>query len=318
MRFLRYRLSHRTSYDYTGSVSVSHHLLRLQPRDLSHQVCLQHRLIIEPEPAVVNQCPDYFGNHRHFVTLEGAHGSLMVNSESEVAVAPTYVPEPEETPAWTIARGMLLVDQTRNGLEAKEFAYASPRVMVTAEAAAYAAESFPAGRPLLEAALDLTARIHRDFTFDPAATTVSTSVPEIMKVRKGVCQDFSHLQLACFRSQGLAARYVSGYLETDPPPGQEKMVGSDASHAWVSLYCPGHGWIDLDPTNNCVPSMRHITVAWGRDYGDVSPIRGVVVGDGSHSLAVAVDVNPLGPMEYSSAATLRDLEATVTASELAV
>lgn len=297
MKFLRYHLSHRTVYDYSGTVSISHHLLRLAPRPLPYQVCLDHKLVIDPEPAVVNHCLDYFGNTRNFVTIEGAHGKLTVTAESVVAVAPQYVPEGSETQPWQVARGRLISDQTQSGLEAKEFSYASPRVEVSPEVAAYAAESFPLGRPLLEAGLDLTARIHRDFKFDPTATNVSTSVPEVMRVRKGVCQDFSHLQLACFRAMGLSARYVSGYLETDPPPGQKKMVGSDASHAWVSLYCPGHGWIDLDPTNNCIPSMRHITVAWGRDYGDVSPLRGVVVGDGCHVLSVAVDVLPLGPVD---------------------
>jgi transglutaminase-like putative cysteine protease len=295
MKFLRYQLSHRTIYDYTGTVSVSHHLLRLCPRTLPHQYCLRHELKVDPEPAVVESCMDYFGNVRHFVTMEGGHERLSVTSESEVAVTASYVPAPDETPVWTVARGMLMSDQTARGLEAKEFTYASPRVLPDADAAAYAAASFGEGRPLLDAAMDLTARINRDFSFDPTATNVTTSVADVFRERKGVCQDFSHLQIACFRAMGLPARYVSGYLETDPPPGQAKMVGADASHAWVSLFCPGHGWIDLDPTNNCIPSMRHITVGWGRDYGDVSPLRGVVLGEGSHVLTVAVDVTPLGP-----------------------
>lgn len=295
MKAFLYRLSHRTIYEYVGSVSVSHHLLRLRPRNLPHQRCLDYRLVCDPEPSVVDSSLDYFGNVRHFVTMEGGHARLSVTSESEVAVTASHVPAPDETPVWSLARGALLTDQSTRGLEAKEYTYASPRVPVDPDIADYAAESFAEGRPLLDASLDLTARIHRDFTFDATATNVTTSVADVLRDRKGVCQDFTHLQIACFRSMGLPARYVSGYLETDPPPGQEKMVGADASHAWVSVYCPGHGWIDLDPTNNCIPSMRHITVAWGRDYGDVSPLRGVVLGDGGHSLTVAVDVIPLGP-----------------------
>ena len=164
---------------------------------------------------------------------------------------------------------------------------------VTAELAAYAAPSFPPGMPLLQGVLDLTDRIHEDFVFDPLATTVSTPVEEILKSRRGVCQDFAHLQIACLRSLGLAARYVSGYLETLPPPGKEKLVGSDASHAWLAVFCPRNGWVEVDPTNNCVAGERHIILAWGRDFSDVSPIRGVIYGAGSHTLKVSVDVEPV-------------------------
>ena len=161
----------------------------------------------------------------------------------------------------------------------------------------YARESFPAGRNLLEAVLDLTARIHRDFKFDSTATTVATPLAQMLEQRRGVCQDFAHLQIACLRSQGLPARYVSGYLETVPPPGQPKLFGADASHAWASFFCPGLGWIDVDPTNNLLPSMQHITLGWGRDYSDVCPIRGVLVGGEEHTLRVAVDVVALGEVD---------------------
>ena len=165
------------------------------------------------------------------------------------------------------------------------------------EFADYAKASFTPARPVLDAVTDLTRRIHEDFTFDPAATTVTTPVAEVFAQRRGVCQDFAHFQLACLRSQGLPARYVSGYLETDPPPGQPKLRGTDASHAWVSFFCPSIGWLDVDATNNCLPSLRHITIGWGRDYSDVCPVRGVLVGGQNQTLRVSVDVNALGPWE---------------------
>jgi transglutaminase-like putative cysteine protease len=159
----------------------------------------------------------------------------------------------------------------------------------------YAAASFPAGRPTLEALLDLTQRIYRDFTYDPRATTVSTPLNQVWRTRRGVCQDFAHFQIGCLRALGLPARYVSGYLVTKPPPGKPRLVGADASHAWVALYCPGVGWIDADPTNNVLPAEHHITVAYGRDFSDVSPVKGVILGGGHHTLSVAVDVTPVGP-----------------------
>ena len=194
----------------------------------------------------------------------------------------------------------------QNHLYAHQFTYASPYIRWTPEIAAYAAASFAPGRPLLEAVLDLTARIHRDFKYDPRSTTISTTLPEILETRAGVCQDFAHLQIGCLRSLGLAARYVSGYLLTMPPPGKPRLIGADASHAWLSLFLPdaphggGNGamaatgvWVDVDPTNNCIPSDKHITLAWGRDFGDVSPLRGVLLGAGKHQIHVSVDVSPL-------------------------
>ena len=177
---------------------------------------------------------------------------------------------------------------------AAPYSFDSPCVRRDDRLASYAAMSFTPGRPLLEAALDLTSRIFHEFKYDPTATSVSTPTMEVFEKRRGVCQDFAHLEIGCLRSLGLAARYVSGYLLTDPRPGQPRLVGADASHAWLSVFCPGHGWVDLDPTNNVIPSMRHVTVAWGRDYGDVCPIKGVFLGGGSHWMTVAVDVVPCG------------------------
>jgi transglutaminase-like putative cysteine protease len=179
-------------------------------------------------------------------------------------------------------------------LDAYQFIFVSPMVAVNADVHAYAQTSFPPGTPILEGGMDLMQRIFTEFAYDKAASTVDTPVEQVLANRRGVCQDFSHLAIACFRSLGLAARYVSGYLETLPPPGKPKMIGADASHAWVSLYVPDEGWVDLDPTNNIIPGERHVTLAWGRDYSDVAPVKGVVMGGGLHTLSVEVDVARIG------------------------
>jgi transglutaminase-like putative cysteine protease len=297
MRKLLYEITHATTYDYVGDVSVSHHLLRLAPRQYSRQTCLAHELTISPEPATISAHGDYFGNLTHFIAVEKGHQQLIVKSHSRVAVVPAAVPEPAETPSWEAVRARCRDDHSGKALEAHEFIYPSPLIPEADEFTHYAKASFTPGRPVLEAVTDLTRRIHTDFSFDAAATTVTTPVTDVFKQRRGVCQDFVHFEIACLRSHGLPARYISGYLETDPPPGQPKLRGVDASHAWLSFLCPGFGWIDLDPTNNCIPSLRHIAIAWGRDYGDVPPIRGVLVGSQSQQLTVAVDVVARGPMD---------------------
>lgn len=297
MKAQLFQLTHATTYHYQSPVTVSHHVLRVTPRRLPRQFRLEHRIDTLPVPATLSHRTDYYGNEVAFITIEGAHRQFTVTSQARVAVGPAFIPEPAETPAWEIVRGLCGYDRSSAVLEATEFTFASPSVPLDPVFADYASASFVPGRCILEAALDLTARIHTDFTFDAAATHVATPVLEVLGNRRGVCQDFAHFALACLRSLGLPARYVSGYLETIPPPGQPRLAGADASHAWVSLFCPGIGWIDLDPTNNCLPSMRHITTAWGRDYTDVSPIRGVLIGSGDHTLSVAVDVIPLGVTE---------------------
>ncbi|MEO6036711.1 MAG: transglutaminase family protein [Verrucomicrobiota bacterium] len=290
---MNYKITHTTTYNYTDSVSLSHHLLRLTPRELLHQRCLHHDVRIDPEPAVSQRDFDYFGNAVTFLTLEGPHKKLVVKSESHVALAPHLIPAPAETPFWERVRDSSRGQQIGHSLEACEFVFDSPLASASANFAEYAAPSFPRNTPILIAALDLTKRIHVDFKFDPKATTLATPLEEVFKNRRGVCQDFAQFQIACFRSLGLPARYVSGYLETDPPPGKQRFVGTDASHAWVSFYCHGIGWIDVDPTNNVMPAMRHIAIAFGRDYEDVSPVRGVILGAGEHTLKVAVDVAAL-------------------------
>jgi len=289
-----FEIAHTTVYEYHSPVTVSHHLMRLSPRSLSRQRRITHAIEVDPEPAVVNRRVDYFGNDITFATIERTHRRLRVTSRSRVAVSPAFIPEAGETPGWETVRGLCRVDRSTSVLEATEYTFASPLVPLDLTFADYAAPSFEPNRPILEAVTDLTARIHEEFQFDATATTVSTPLAEVLANRRGVCQDFAHLQIACLRALGLPARYVSGYLETLPPPGQTKLVGSDASHAWVSFFCPGIGWVDVDPTNNLFPSMQHITLGWGRDYSDISPVRGVILGSGRHDLRVAVDVVPLG------------------------
>ena len=225
-----------------------------------------------------------------FVQVQHPHRELTITATNTVETAPPVVPAPDQTPPWeTVARQLAALPASVL-LEPYQFVFASPLIAITPDTRAYAQSSFPQGRPLLAGALDLIARIFTDFTYDKGATTVDTSVDQVLASRKGVCQDFAHLAIGCLRSLGLAARYVSGYLETKPPQGKPKLIGADASHAWLSLFIPDTGWVDLDPTNNLMPGESYTTVSWGRDYGDVTPVKGVVMGGGAHTLSVKVDV----------------------------
>jgi len=288
-----YRISHRTTYKYKYPVSVGNHVACLHPRSLPHHKVTRSELNIQPTPAMRTERMDYFGNLLCFFTIQEPHKELVVEARSEVIIEEDATRWPPQSPSWEDAARSIPNDLSPAALEAYQFGFESPRIRVRPVFAAYALESFTPGRPLAEGLLDLTARIHNDFRFDPRVTTVRTSIEEVFRKRRGVCQDFSHLQIACLRSLNLAARYVSGYLRTYPPPGKPRLVGADASHAWVSVYCPGVGWLDMDPTNNLVPSNGHVTLAWGRDYGDVSPLRGLILGGGTHTLKVAVDMEPL-------------------------
>jgi transglutaminase-like putative cysteine protease len=289
-----YRIVHRTTYKYKYPVSVGNHVACLKPRTLLHHQLAQNELRIQPSPATRTERVDYFGNLLCFFTVQEAHKELVVESRSEVIMdGNATTPWPQQSVRWEEAVKSLPDDHSPAGLEAYQFGFESPRIRVRPEFAAYALESFTPGRPMPDALLDLTARIHKDFRFDSKVTNVRTPTEEVFRKRRGVCQDFAHLQIACLRSLNIAARYVSGYLRTYPPPGQPRLVGADASHAWVSAYCPGIGWLDVDPTNNVVPSNGHVTLAWGRDYGDVSPLRGLILGGGAHTLKVAVDMEPL-------------------------
>ncbi len=287
-------MRHETAYDYADPVSVSHHVVRLTPRNLAKQKCRSTAIEIvpvPPTPATVHL--DYFGNPVTSFTLQERHERLVVEALSELEVEARPAPDLLASPGWEQVRDSLATDHSPAGLEAYQFVFDSQRVAGGAELAAYARESFTPGRPLLDAMRDLTGRIHRDFRFDTKATEVTTPVETFFEKRRGVCQDFSHLQIACLRSVGLPARYVSGYLRTLPPPGKPRLVGADASHAWCAAWCPSNGWVDFDPTNDVIPSDGHITVAWGRDYSDISPVHGVLLGGAHHTLEVGVDVMPI-------------------------
>ncbi len=290
---MRYKITHTTTYNYTETVPISHNEVRLTPRDGRGQTCLSHRLAIKPKPETFVRRFDYFGNpSHHFSILEG-HKRLTVHAVSRVEVRPSTPPNPESTPPWEQLRDDVQRAANPLSLEALQFTFDSPSVTLPAAVRKYGEDSFPPGQTILMGVLDLTARIHEDFKFDPRATTVSTPVDEVMELRRGVCQDFAHLEIAALRSLGIPARYVSGYLRTSPPPGRPRLVGADASHAWLSVFCGDAGWIDVDPTNDCCASIDHITVAWGRDYNDVCPIKGVFIGGGTHRMTVSVDVLPL-------------------------
>jgi transglutaminase-like putative cysteine protease len=288
-----YQIVHRTVYTYTSGVSISHHVARLTPRSLPGQRRISQELLVDPNPSLVTSREDYYGNRATFFTVTGSHQTLAVTSSSQVEISPRPAPSAETTPPWETVRDLFCGFGGLAAAEAQEFVFPSAMIPRLPALAAYALESFSPQRPVLDAVLDLTVRMARDFKFDPKATTVATPLERVIKNWRGVCQDFAHFQIGCLRAVGLPARYVSGYLETVPPPGKTKLAGADASHAWVQVFIPSLGWVDVDPTNNLLPSDRHVTVAWGRDFDDVSPIRGVIVGGGKHELKVSVDVIPL-------------------------
>ncbi|HVH44723.1 MAG TPA: transglutaminase family protein [Labilithrix sp.] len=296
-----YVVVHETRYSYEYPVGLSRQIVHLTPRSLPWQRCQSHALNITPEPEILSVAEDAFGNPLMSFCIEEDHESLVVHAESRVDVSDRVYPDDASTPPWDLVRSRLAYQSGRSlspaDLEATRFLFESSRVRNKRELAAWTSTSFPPGTPLLVGVRALMNRIHRELTFDPKATTVSTPVMEVFERRRGVCQDFAHLMLSCLRSVGLAARYVSGYLLTHPPPGRPRLVGADASHAWVSVYCPEYGWVDADPTNGVFPSLEHVTVAWGRDYDDVIPLRGVLLGGGDHELDIAVTVSPVDEYE---------------------
>jgi transglutaminase-like putative cysteine protease len=291
---MRFRVSHVTRYSYTDPVSLYHGILHLKPREtFDGQRCLSTQIRIDPWPAVNREYEDFFGNRVGYFSIQQAHLSLEVTAISEVDVNPSAPPDPAATLPWEIAIERLRERRSAAMAGARIFTLPSPLVPLNVEATAYAAESFPAGRPILEGASELMSRIFNDYEYDPHFSTVATPIAEAMAHRRGVCQDFAHVAIAGLRGLGLAARYVSGYLETLPPPDKPKLRGSDASHAWFSVLVPDLGWVDLDPTNDRIPAEQHITTAVGRDFQDVTPMRGIFYGGGAHDLMVAVDVDRL-------------------------
>ncbi len=290
---MMYKSVHTTVYDYLEPVSLCHNVFHLTARSGFWQTRRSSELRISPPPSVMTERIDFFGNTATFATIEEPHRKLSVTAINVTELAPETPPQAGLTPPWDVVRDQLRIERGPEIVVASQFIFDSPYVPIDEQLAAYAAPSFPPGRPILEAVLDLAARIHAEFRYDPTATTIATPIKEVLQQRHGVCQDFAHLQIGCLRSLGLAARYVSGYLVTRPVPGRPRLLGDEASHAWVSFFCPGFGWIDLDPTNNQVPYDHHIVLAWGRDYDDVSPIKGVILGGGSHKVEVMVDIAPI-------------------------
>ncbi|MGC1273392.1 MAG: transglutaminase family protein [Planctomycetaceae bacterium] len=291
---MHYRITHRTSYRHSETVPLCQNALWMTPRSERGQYCESSRIDIEPIPSNRGVRPDYFGNEVIFFSIDAGYRSLDIVAVSEVRIVSRPPSEQlPESPPWERVVSSLDDDLSIAGIDACQFRYDSPNASASEELADYASHSFTPGRPIAEAARDLTSRIHADFVYEPGTTTVQTSVAEAFALKRGVCQDFAHVAIAALRSLGLAARYVSGYVRTLPPPGQPRLVGADASHAWPGVFCGPAGWIDFDPTNDLMPSTDHVTLAWGRDYGDVTPVRGLFVGGGRHEMTVSVDVAPI-------------------------
>ena len=292
---MHYKVLHTTRYIYNEPVSLCHNIARLVPRSTSRQTCRRSVISIDPVPDILNEYEDFFGNKVTYFAIQHEHTSLTVTILSEITRTPQTALEID-------LYGHITWEEVLQQLAGSGPEYAdvlqyipeTPMTAVIPGISDYARSSFPAGRPLFEATRELTERIYKDFDFQPGFTTVATPLSEVMQARKGVCQDFAHLAIACLRSLGLPARYVSGYIETLPPEGEDKLTGVDASHAWFSLFIPGTGWIDFDPTNNVLPGDQHLVIGWGRDYSDITPLKGVIVSSGPHRLAVSVDVRRIG------------------------
>jgi transglutaminase-like putative cysteine protease len=291
---VRYRVRHETVYSYGGDVAHSHQLLHLTPRDAPLQTCRTRTITVAPQPSIRREDTDAFGNHVTRLEYDTPHDRLEVLAEVGVDVRQAPDLDSADSHAWEAVRGQLVYSgkpTPEESLEACRFRMESSYVGIKQAFTDYAEDCFAPERPILAAAETLMKKIHREFKYAPGSTNIRTSAIQAFGARQGVCQDFAHIMIACLRSRGLAARYVSGYLRTLPPPGADaSYVGADASHAWVSLFCPPFGWVDLDPTNDVRVSSNHIVIAWGRDFGDVSPLRGVIVGGGNHRLTVRVSV----------------------------
>ncbi|GAC1347771.1 MAG: transglutaminase family protein [Acetobacteraceae bacterium] len=297
-----YRVRHATRYEYSSAVDLSAHLLHLRPRALDWQHVRWEQLTAIPSPSRRRDRMDHFGNRTTWMFFDQAHGCFEVTSEAIVEVCPRDPPS-GATPAWETVH-----QAARQGgpgaWEATEFRFDSPMAPCFPETRAYAATSFPPGRPILAALIDLNERIYREFKFRAGVTTITTPILQVLERREGVCQDFTHLMLSAIRGMGLPARYMSGYIRTRPPPGQPRHRGADQSHAWVGGWLgPEHGWIGLDPTNGVLVRDEHVILAMGRDFADISPVRGMILGGGSHALTVGVDLEPVEPAADESRRT---------------
>jgi transglutaminase-like putative cysteine protease len=293
------RVRHLTRYEYDAPVELAHHLAHLRPRDTAWQSIAAWRLDVEPEPdsgttsAEGDTDVDVFGNWRHCFSHARVHDRLEVLSSFEATLTLAHHAAPAGSPAWEQVAARLRYRAGSTMPEACEFALGSPHAPRAPEFARFAGDLFAPNRPVLDAIDALMERLHREFEYRTQSTDVATDALEALRLRRGVCQDFAHVMIAVCRSMGLAARYVSGYLSTRRPAGQAGLVGSDASHAWVSVWCPLNGWVDFDPTNRLRPGLEHVTLAWGRDYGDVAPLRGVIRGGTPAKPQVQVSVEPL-------------------------
>ncbi len=291
---MKYRVTHVTRYDYSKPVSLCHNQAHLKLRHQPGQNRFASQVRVDPTPAVSREFRDFFDNPVNYFAVQQPHTQLTVTAVSEVDVnSCTLQDETRATWSWQRIREAAQAEAWTNAPSSRIFALDSPYVRRSQDLADYAAASFPEERTYLDAVHDLMHRIYSDFTYDPQFTEIATPLDEVLEHKRGVCQDFAHLAIGCLRSLGLPARYVSGYLETLPPPGKPKLRGADASHAWFAVFLPGEGWLDFDPTNDKMPEEQHITTAVGRDFGDVTPIKGVLYGGGEHDLYVSVDVERL-------------------------
>ncbi len=290
---MRYRVGHTTTYSYADPVDLASHMLHLAPRSLPGQRVLKAELHATPTPTRTHEGRDHFGNNVSWMFLDRPHDRFEVTVSAEIEVGFAPPPPADATLPWEQVAAAARAGGEKSWAAA-EFVFDSPMLPAEPNAGLYAAPSFPAGRPILEGLLELNARIRREFAFKSGVTTINTPVSRVLSQRAGVCQDFTHLMIAALRAHGLPARYVSGYLRTRPPPGVKPRRGADQSHAWVGAWLgPDHGWVDLDPTNDLVVKDEHVVLAWGRDYGDISPVRGVILGGDRHSVAVGVDLEAL-------------------------
>lgn len=287
-----YKIRHVTEYKYNSPVSLCYNLAHLVPRHTDNQRCQSTLVHITPKPTYGQKRLDYFGNSTYYFSLEEPHKSLTIDVTSEISTDPIFSSmNLDMGVSCGDAKHLLKTATDPDVIQAREFVMDSPMIKRSEELRAYAADLFDDNRPLLSAAMALTSKIFSEFKYDPESTTVATPLNEAFELKHGVCQDFAHVAIGCLRSLGFAARYISGYLETLPPPGQVKLIGADASHAWFAVYSPGEGWFEFDPTNDNMPGEQHITAAWGRDYSDVTPLQGVIFeGGGSQILSVSVDV----------------------------
>jgi len=289
---MKYRVIHRTEYEYSDSATFCHNIAHLTPRPDFGQVCSSHFISVVPHPTVFEELKDHFGNRLQYFSIEKPHKNMVVTATSMIESKP-QINKKQSSARWDCFLNDLSKLPAVDQPIIREFMLVSPMIPHLTDLYEYARPSFAQHTTISAAAADLMERIFNDFTYDPAFTTLATPLSDVIQHRRGVCQDFAHLAIGCLRSFGLSARYTSGYMETKPPQGGKRLIGADASHAWLSVFTPDEGWINLDPTNNQHPDHRYITLSWGRDYTDVPPLKGVIFGGGTHKMTVSVDVEPL-------------------------